>query len=370
MRHLLAVVLFIQMAVLCHAEGVATWLRTVYDFGSFKEETGKVSCVMKFINTGDSALRVTNVRSTCGCTASSYTLSDVAPGDTGVVTLTYNPVGRPGRFDKNVYVYTDGIPNRSTLTIKGNVIGSPETIHERYPISVGALSIEQRIMPFGKIIKGKSRTRYIGVYNRSEDSIKAVFSNIPRHIRVEMIPETVKPGEQATITVTYHSGLNDEWGLVQDTFTMETGPASGYSSVAVAGITHIDVTAVVNEDFSVLSKKEKAKAAVAEISDVKIDFGKISRVGECIKKNFKITNRGKSELKIRRIYTLDEGVEIFVDKNEIKPGKTINVEIRVNPEKQGDMLNAKVLVLTNDPDNSEQTVRLVGQMIENNNTNN
>lgn len=366
MKRYLLSLLVVSVSAFCHAEGVATWLRTTYDFGTFKEELGKVSCEIKMVNTGDDDMHITKVRPTCGCTASAYTLGTIAPGDTATVTLTYNPFGRPGRFDKDVYVYTDGTPERSVLTIKGNVIGSPETINEKYPVSVGALKLNGRIIPFGEITKGKSRTQFLNVYNQSDDTLKAVFSDVPNHIQVDMVPSVVAPGEQATVTVTYHSGKNEEWGLAQDHFTMETLPASGVSQNPVAGIGKIETTAILLENFSRLSEKEKANAPIAQLSTQKVDFDRMSADEDLATNHFEITNKGKSKLEIRRIYTLDKGITINFKKSEIKPGKTETIIVSVDPAAVGQLLNAKVMVITNDPEHPQQSVRLVGQIIKSN----
>lgn len=364
MKRCLFITLSMLLGIVANAEGVATWLQTSHDFGTFKEETGKVSCSIKMVNTGDSDIRISRVQPTCGCTASSYTLGAIVPGDTASVTLTYDPKGRPGKFDKDVYVYTDGSPKKSIITIKGNVIGSPATIQERYPISAGGLKLSRRIIPFGEIIKGKSRTQFINVYNQSEDSLTAHFSNLPSYIEAEMVPHIVKPGEQATLTVTLHTQSCKEWGLAQERFTMETLPAGNVSKNATAGITNIDITAILSENFSRLSEKERTNKPIAALSTEKVDFGEINKWEGKANSYFEISNRGKSKLKIRRIYTLDEGVGIAFKKDEIKPGKSMKIKLSVLPEKFSKLINAKVIVITNDPDNPQHTVRLVGLLTD------
>lgn len=363
MRYLIFTISLI-MTFICHAEGVATWLSTSHDFGTFKEETGKVSCEMKMINTGDNDIKISKVRATCGCTATSYTLDPIVPGDTASVIITYNPNGRPGRFNKDIYVYTTGTPEKSTLTIKGNVIGSPATIQQKYPISVGALKLEQRIVPFGEIKKGRSRTQFITLYNQSDDTLKVVFSNTPQHLQIGMVPEIVPPGDLSTITITYHSEKNDDWGFTQDIFTMETIPASGLSNNPVAGIGNIEVTAKLLEKFNDLTQEERAKAPIAKFSTQKIDFNRINPDKKPITKSFTITNTGKSKLLIRRIYSNDKNIEIKCNNSEIKPNKKAKVEITVYPKELDKLLNSTVEVITNDPNNPLQKVRLVGQIIK------
>ena len=71
-------------------------------------------------------------------------------------------------------------------------------------------------------------------------------------------------------------------------------------------------------------------------------------------------NTGKSKLNIRKIYSLDKGIEINYKNTTIKPGKSVKVAVDINPRVLNDVLNAKIEVFTNDPNNSWQTIRLVG----------
>ena len=73
---------------------------TVYDFGSVPERGGKVSHVFEFVNTGNANLVIKDVTAECGCTTPEYPQNPIAPGKKGVVKVTYNPLGRPGGFNK------------------------------------------------------------------------------------------------------------------------------------------------------------------------------------------------------------------------------------------------------------------------------
>ena len=61
----------------------------------------------------------------CGCTKPEYPVKPVAPGKEGQIKVTYQPKGRPGSFSKNIYVYTNGEPERVVLLITGTVIPKP-----------------------------------------------------------------------------------------------------------------------------------------------------------------------------------------------------------------------------------------------------
>lgn len=93
----------------------------VYDFGKISEDGGMVSHEFEFINIGNENLIIIDATAQCGCTRPSFTTNPIAPGKKGIIKVTYNPKGRPGSFNKDVTVRTNGDPKKVTVKIKGNV---------------------------------------------------------------------------------------------------------------------------------------------------------------------------------------------------------------------------------------------------------
>ena len=98
-----------------------TFAQTTYDFGVIPEKKGVVSHEFVFTNTGDKPLVIQTVTAECGCTTPEYSEAPVAPGKSGKIKVTYNPLGRPGGFTKKVTVRTNGKTRKSYLYVKGVV---------------------------------------------------------------------------------------------------------------------------------------------------------------------------------------------------------------------------------------------------------
>lgn len=94
----------------------------VYNFGNVKEDGGPVSCEFEFENKGQGNLVIISANAECGCTTPEFPKKPIAPGKKGVIKVTYNPLGRPGGFDKVVTVKTNGKPSKIRLKIRGTVI--------------------------------------------------------------------------------------------------------------------------------------------------------------------------------------------------------------------------------------------------------
>jgi hypothetical protein len=101
------------------------WKSETIDVGQIPQNTPK-PIVFEFKNTGKTTVIITNVQGSCGCTATDYTKTPIAPGKSGTVTATYNAVNA-GAFSKTVSVTTNAEAAIKVLTIKGTVVaGSTE----------------------------------------------------------------------------------------------------------------------------------------------------------------------------------------------------------------------------------------------------
>lgn len=106
----------------CFAQGKLEFDGTSHEFGDVKETGGPIAHDFKFKNTGDQPLIISNVQASCGCTTPDWTKTPIAPGQSGFIKAQYNPLGRPGMFNKSLTVTSNAIEPSSVLFIKGNVI--------------------------------------------------------------------------------------------------------------------------------------------------------------------------------------------------------------------------------------------------------
>ncbi|MDE6793114.1 MAG: DUF1573 domain-containing protein [Muribaculaceae bacterium] len=96
-------------------------VKSTHDFGIVKEDGGPVSFEFILTNEGEGNLIVIDAKADCGCTRPEFPKAPIAPGKSGKVKVTYNPLGRPGSFDKVVTLRTNGSPSKIRLKIRGTV---------------------------------------------------------------------------------------------------------------------------------------------------------------------------------------------------------------------------------------------------------
>lgn len=105
------------------AEGIPqiAFKELIWDFGTIRNDRPAVHD-FEFTNEGSGNLVVLDATAECGCTRPEIPEKPVAPGKKGKIKVSYNPIGRPGSFEKTVTVKTNGSPKKTRLKIRGTVM--------------------------------------------------------------------------------------------------------------------------------------------------------------------------------------------------------------------------------------------------------
>lgn len=97
-----------------------------HDFGDIEQGT-KVSHVFNFENAGTQPLILSNVLTTCGCTATDWPRDPVAPGDAGKIEVSFNSAGKMGKQNKVITVVSNAVNAQERVKIITNVLPKKET---------------------------------------------------------------------------------------------------------------------------------------------------------------------------------------------------------------------------------------------------
>ena len=81
-----------------------------HDFGILKQSGGKVSHDFAFTYTGDAPIAITALPTSCACASAEVDRRELKPGESGVLTVTFNPnlhAEPEGKFYKSVTMLTE-----------------------------------------------------------------------------------------------------------------------------------------------------------------------------------------------------------------------------------------------------------------------
>lgn len=82
---------------------------------------------IQFENTGEHALVIYKVETSCGCTAPRWSKKPVKPGEKGHISVTYDSEF-PGTFRKTISVHYNGAGSPENIIIKGEVSYNEEGV--------------------------------------------------------------------------------------------------------------------------------------------------------------------------------------------------------------------------------------------------
>jgi hypothetical protein len=106
---------------------VITFAKGNHDFGDIKQGD-KVEHVFKFENTGTEPLILSNVSTTCGCTASNWPREPIAPGGSGEIKITFDSAGKSGMQTKVATIYSNAVNAQEKIKITTNIL--PKSINK------------------------------------------------------------------------------------------------------------------------------------------------------------------------------------------------------------------------------------------------
>lgn len=340
-----------------------SWEKTTHNFGVFKEEAGMQTAIFEFTNVGEEPLVLTNVKASCGCTATDYTKEPIQKGKKGFVKASYNPQNRPGKFNKSITVTTNCEAPTTILTITGEVTPREKSVEDYYPKDFSGLRLRSAHLALNNVFNTETKTDTIGVVNMTEAPMKVTFQNVPKHIKIWMEPETLaakkaneKMGQTGIIHVSYDAKQKNDWGFLQDRISVVVNDS-------VNSKNKITVSATIVEDFSHLSPTELANAPKIVFSQTEYDFGTIKQ-GDKVTYEYKFKNEGKSDLIIRKVKATCGCTVPNPEKMVIKPGEESFIKATFNSAGKKGHQSKPITITTNDPTNSSMVVKIVGNIEE------
>ena len=333
-------------------EPVITFEKTEHDFGKINEDGGRVSVVFEFKNEGMAPLVLSNVRASCGCTTPTWTKEPVEPGQKGNITVTYNPNGRPGRFQKTVTITSNAKEPTVRVYIKGEVIPKAAKPVNKYTVAVGDLSMKEKTLDLGTIKKGQNKNGELEYANltQADHNVDLATNAADSYLIHQVSLPTVKPNETGKFI-----------------FAIETkdakiyGPVEAYAYVVVDGKRNISepfkltIKANIEEDFSNLTQEQKQQAPIIEMQS---EFPAVTiEAGKAQKYVFPVKNGGSDPLEIRRAYCTDKNMTVKAPK-PIKSGKRGAIIINIDTKGlQPGAYSRELVVISNDYLNSIKKVK-------------
>ncbi|MBR1575617.1 MAG: DUF1573 domain-containing protein [Bacteroidales bacterium] len=292
--------------------------RTVHDFGDIQTTQGPVSCSYTVRNISNGPLTILNVLSSCGCTDVQWTRESIPAGGTGTISATFKNEDGPYPFDKTLTAYFSDVKQPVVLHLRGIAHEKALPVGEMYPLHFGALGMRSAEIKAGNVVQGQQKSGEVKIANIGKVPARITFKDVDEGLKISVTPETIPAGGTATLTYTItpdrqHWGktwyyvtpaVNGSASKAVQTIVSESRPERGAEAIVSdpnpeigPGQERIGVWAVIKEDFSALTREQRAAAANPMFQSSTYTFGRI-KAGTKVEAVFEGSNIGKSELVI------------------------------------------------------------------------
>lgn len=352
-KMLLMSVLLFSIAAMAQ-QPVITFNKTTHDFGKINESDGRVTTIFEFKNEGMSPLVLSNVRASCGCTSPKWTREPIEPGQSGQITVTYNPSGRPGRFQKTVTVTSNAMEATTKLYIKGEVIPKPAKQEDQYSIKMGNLSLKRKNINFGSVRKGAPKQVSIEYANTTQETltVELLYNTDETYLKTWVSMPSLAPGQTGKIDLTLSTQECPIYGPLESKLYVKVNGKRVLTDEYA-----IIIKANIVEDFTKMTAEEMQLAPITEVATT-LDLG-VVKAGKKVNSKVVLGNVGVNPLYIRRVYSNDKNLTTLPPKSAIKGGKKGEIKLELNTQNMSSaQYSREVIIITNDPKRSVVKVKV------------
>lgn len=166
------------------------------------EDDAPGSFTYRFRNVSDSPLRISRIATTCVCTAAECDRRTIDAGDEAVITVTYNPKGHPGRFERRIFVYTEEYARPSAILKLAVDVSAGSDMTGLYPLSMGKIRLRSGAV---KVLPSRMSVERLSFLNVSGQRLKLQCEDmmLPDCLSFRTEPEVVEDGKEGEIVISF-----------------------------------------------------------------------------------------------------------------------------------------------------------------------
>jgi hypothetical protein len=172
------------------------------------EDDAPTSFAYRFTNVGKETVTIKRLVSTCSCASAVCPVKEVAPGASAEISVTYNPKGHPGKFERKIFVYThDG--NSPAVVLRLSVeVATGADLSQEWPVQMGSIRLRRSEVAFSAGAKGVEQLRFINLSGRAL-TLQCEESFLPECLSFRTEPAVVEDGAEGVIVISYDPSLPD-----------------------------------------------------------------------------------------------------------------------------------------------------------------
>jgi hypothetical protein len=328
------------------------WKVNRIDIGTVLEEQGLQHTEFEFTHTQDSLFFIEDIWAECGCTTVEYTRDTLQVGESGKITVAFDPSSSAGFFSKLIVVKGNLGGTQDSLYLEGISIPYPIDLQRAYPVQNGPLGLRLRKVNMGDVFSNEPRIKYVEFFNQGDELLdKGAFRSVtPPYIQMSQVQQFVRPNERGLLMIRYDGALKNELGFFEDVVPIR------WENVEMEEI-NLEIIADLFEYFAPIPKSELNNVPQLFIAQKEVDLKEISSK-TIVRRTVTLTNQGRQTLELKKVEGNCECLIIEAPKVQLEPGESMELSLTFDPIGRKGIDQRNIYLFTNDPVNPVQLIIL------------
>lgn len=320
------------------------------DVGVVNESDSIVIFELPFTNEGLSPLNIKKVNSPCGCLSAEWPSESIAAKAKGMIKIKFQSYNRPGPFEKNISIHTNGSPSTVNLIIEGMVKPKSKGVEFDFPVKLGSVRLENKHFNIGNISNEAIVSKSFSVFNSGETSLFIVNKILPDNIEVEIDNKNIEPNTVGQLILKYNPSLKVDFGYRRDEMKIMFNDTNVYKTFMV----YSNVMEYFSDTIDVASAPKLLLNKGAH------DFGTLKR-SSSDSTIFNLTNSGNNDLIIREVECDKEMMTFQLIDKVIKPSTTTQLKVNLLPSNTSGRKSSPIILYVNDPTAPRHSLKITAR---------
>ena len=164
------------------------------------EDDAPRTFVYRFTNAGKEPLAIKRLVSSCSCAAAVAVKTEIGPGESSLIRVTYNPKGHPGRFERKVFVYTEGEDDPAAILRLSVDVSNGADMSREWPVQMGPIRLRRQEVTFAEGVKAVEKMRFVNLSGKPL-TLSCEEAFLPECLSFKTDPAIVADGEEGQIVI-------------------------------------------------------------------------------------------------------------------------------------------------------------------------
>ena len=171
------------------------------------EDDAPKTFVYRFTNAGKEPLTIKRLVSSCSCAVAVAVKTEIGPGESSQIRVTYNPKGHPGRFERKIFVYTEGEDDPAAILRLSVDVSNGADMSREWPVQMGPVRLRRQEVTFAEGVKAIEKMRFVNLSGKPL-TLSCEEAFLPECLSFRTDPVTVPAGEEGQIVISYDPSVS------------------------------------------------------------------------------------------------------------------------------------------------------------------